>query len=386
MDVLFSTTFCLLIITGGFAADMSLTLVRNAQDTGAVCLDGSPPGYYYRKGSTDPNKWIIHMEGGGYCNDEKDCVKRSFTDLGSSKKWSSTKELSGFLSDDCTENPHFCGWSVAFIPYCDGGIYSGNVLHPVKVDIIYTIYFRGIRILDTVIGALLTAGVNNAEHVILTGCSAGGLSTYLHVDRIRGLLPNNIPMHALADAGYFLDAPNVQGDYAIREAGQYVFKMQNVSGGLNQACVTAYSKTNEDWKCIFPQYSYQYIKSPIFSFNSAYDTWQLANILQLGCLPPKCSEEQMKQFENYGQEFKAAVSPVIQSPTNGAFIDSCVIHCQSLSTTSWTQFKVDNQTVGDTFYAWMTGNTAMYKSKVVDCAYPCNPTCSKTAISPDEVV
>ena len=34
-----------------------------------------------------------------------------------------------------------------------------------------TIYFRGIRVLDAVIGALLTAGVNNAEHVILTGCS-----------------------------------------------------------------------------------------------------------------------------------------------------------------------------------------------------------------------
>jgi len=43
-------------------------------------------------------------------------------------------------------------------------------IHPVKVGA-DTIYFRGIRILDTVIGALLTVGVNNAEHVILTGCS-----------------------------------------------------------------------------------------------------------------------------------------------------------------------------------------------------------------------
>lgn len=46
-------------------------------------------------------------------------------------------------------------------------------IHPVKVDIIYTIYFRGIRILDTVIDALLAAGVNTADHVILTGCSGG---------------------------------------------------------------------------------------------------------------------------------------------------------------------------------------------------------------------
>ena len=43
-------------------------------------------------------------------------------------------------------------------------------MHPVKVGI-FTIYFRGIRILDTVIDALLMAGVNDADHVILTGCS-----------------------------------------------------------------------------------------------------------------------------------------------------------------------------------------------------------------------
>ena len=41
----------------------------------------------------------------------------------------------------------------------------------------------------------------------------------------------------------------------------------------------------------------------------------------------------------------AAAGPVIQSPTNGAFIDSCVVHTQSMGH-SWTQFKVDNQTIG----------------------------------------
>jgi len=129
------------------------------------------------------------MEGGGYCTDENDCGKRSHTDLGSSKKWPNTITIDGFLSDDCTQNPHFCGWSVVFIPYCDGGVFSGNMLviilyisnsefifayiyriHPVWVGLRIS-YFRGIRILDTVIGAVLAAGVNNAEHVILTGCS-----------------------------------------------------------------------------------------------------------------------------------------------------------------------------------------------------------------------
>ena len=67
------------------------------------------------------------MEGGGYCKNEKDCLDRSHNDLGSSKNWKDSMSVEGFLSDDCIENPHFCGWSVVFIRYCDGGLYSGNV-------------------------------------------------------------------------------------------------------------------------------------------------------------------------------------------------------------------------------------------------------------------
>lgn len=67
------------------------------------------------------------MEGGGYCTDEEDCVNRSHTELGSSKNWTQSIFVDGFLSDNCSENPHFCGWSMALIPYCDGAVFAGNV-------------------------------------------------------------------------------------------------------------------------------------------------------------------------------------------------------------------------------------------------------------------
>ena len=78
-------------------------------------------------GSSEPSKWIIHMEGGGYCANELDCVNRSHTDLGSSKNWRKTSFQEGFLSDNCLVNPHFCGWTKVFIPYCDGAFFAGNV-------------------------------------------------------------------------------------------------------------------------------------------------------------------------------------------------------------------------------------------------------------------
>jgi hypothetical protein len=42
--------------------------------THAVCLDGSPPLYYYSAGFGDGvDKWEIHMEGGAWCG-ENDCA------------------------------------------------------------------------------------------------------------------------------------------------------------------------------------------------------------------------------------------------------------------------------------------------------------------------
>ena len=72
-----------------------------------------------------------------------------------------------------------------------------------------------------------------------------------------------------------------------------------------------------------------------------------------------------------------AVTPVIQSPTSGVFIDSCVVHCQTIFEEPWTQIMVEKQTMGDTFYYWLTRNANITQStKAVDCDYPCNPTCT----------
>ena len=81
----------------------------------------------YVIGTSSPNKWIIHLQGGGWCYDEDDCVLRSKTTLGSSVNWANSYTDSGLLSDDCTINPYFCGWSMVFVGYCDGASFAGNV-------------------------------------------------------------------------------------------------------------------------------------------------------------------------------------------------------------------------------------------------------------------
>ena len=48
----------------------------------------------------------------------------------------------------------------------------------------------------------MTKGLNDSTEVILTGCSAGGLATYLHADFVKQAIPQTAKYHAIPDAGY----------------------------------------------------------------------------------------------------------------------------------------------------------------------------------------
>ena len=90
--------------------------MTNAVARGALCLDGSPAGYYWRPGSLT-DKFILFFEGGGWCNTELDCFGRSSTALGSSRNWPATKGGGGLLSSDCTKS-HFCNYNLVYMAYC----------------------------------------------------------------------------------------------------------------------------------------------------------------------------------------------------------------------------------------------------------------------------
>lgn len=74
--------------------------------------------------------------------------------------------------------------SVAYMYYCDGTSFSGDLETPVATaggKYPNPIYFRGRRILDANLADLTgRRGLGSAAAVVLSGHSAGGLATYLH--------------------------------------------------------------------------------------------------------------------------------------------------------------------------------------------------------------
>lgn len=191
----------------------NITYVENAVAKGAVCLDGSPPAYHFDKGfGTGINNWLVHIEGGGWCTNVTSCLARKKTRLGSSKLMVKRLPFSGILSKQFNYNPDFYNWNRVKIGYCDGSSFTGDVE---AVNPATNLHFRGARVFVAVIMDLLTKGMKNAENALLSGCSAGGLTSIIHCDSFKALLPMGTKVKCLSDAGFFINAKDVSGEKHI---------------------------------------------------------------------------------------------------------------------------------------------------------------------------
>ncbi|XVF52210.1 hypothetical protein PTKIN_Ptkin05aG0001000 [Pterospermum kingtungense] len=383
-----SLLLCLLIILlikaeGG---SVGITYLQDAVAKGAVCLDGSPPAYHFDKGFGDGiNNWLVHMEGGGWCESVETCLSRKKTDLGSSKPMVKQFGFSGLLSSQQKSNPDFYNWNRIKVRYCDGSSFTGDVA---TVNPGNGLFFRGNRIWEAIIDDLLAKGMTNAKNAILSGCSAGGLASILHCDRFRALLPATTRVKCISDAGFFMHAKDVSGGQHIEDFYSQVAKLHGSVKNLPASCTSRMGMRPE--LCFFPQYVVQTMQTPIFFINAAYDSWQIKNILAPSAADSgkawksckldlkKCTPGQLKIIQDFRAQMLSALTGAGSSSSRGMFIDSCYAHCQAGKQITWL---TDNSpTVGGTKIAKAVGDWYYERSPVqkIDCPYPCNPTCQDT--------
>lgn len=410
MAVLFSL-MTMFAIT--YAIPMQLHMMNNEVRNGAVCLDGTAAGFYFSPATTkqNSNDWQIYFTGGGWCYDEMDCYGRSSTTLGSSKDWPPSSSLGGMLSDDCRTNPDFCNFNRVQLAYCDGNSFSGDRDLPVIVNNT-SIYFRGRRILDAVIRSLVPLGLSNAVNILLTGCSAGGLSTYLHADYVHSLVqgfPSLQRYKAAPISGFFLLHDTVEQKSVYPTEMQYIFNLANSTNGLNKYCMAAKAPSDQ-WMCNFAQEAYAYTQVPIFALNSALDSWQTLCILtselvpgfpnqdgtangDCGAVPgwgecaknvDDCTTAQMPVVNAYIADFSTIMNSTAtySKAGNGAFIHSCLTHCEAQGDT-FNTFKINGVSMQQALGKWWASpiTTPANDNNYVPCFYndlvprQCNPTC-----------
>ncbi|KAF3557295.1 hypothetical protein F2Q69_00014304, partial [Brassica cretica] len=386
-------------------AMVPLTLIQGAGSKGAVCLDGTLPGYHLDRGfGSGAKNWLIQLEGGGWCNNHRTCVYRKTSRRGSSNFMEKTLPFTGILSNKPPENPDFFNWNRVKLRYCDGASFAGD-----SQDESSQIFYRGQRIWQAAMEEFLSLGMKGANQALLSGCSAGGLASILHCDEFRELLPSSTKVKCLSDAGMFLDAVDVSGGHSLRNMFQeppeglvqYLYKpfrsylvsyahlilffsvnLQNLQKGLSSTCTNHLDPTSV---YLFHLLN---IKTPMFLLNTAYDSWQIQESLAPPTADPggiwkacksdhsQCNSSQIQFFQDFRNQMMFAVNSFSKSDQNGLFINSCFAHCQTERQDTWfaqDSPQLNGKRVAETVGDWYFDRAKNIKA--IDCAYPCDKTC-----------
>ncbi|XXG43969.1 hypothetical protein AAC387_Pa01g3881 [Persea americana] len=360
--------------------DVPITIIHDAVNAGAVCLDGSPPAYHLDRGfGSGINSWLVHMEGGGWCNDLATCLRRKTNRLGSSTVMERELRFIGILNHRGQSNPDFHNWNRVKIRYCDGSSFTGDVE---GVNNTTNLHFRGARVWLAVMEDLLKQGLNNAENALLSGCSSAGLASILHCDSFRALLPMGTKVKCLSDGGYFINAKDISGAPHIQNYFDEVVTLHGSAKNLPSSCTSRMQPS----LCFFPQNIAGLIRTPLFILNSAIDSWQIRSILAPADNDPlgtwkacktdikNCSTNQLQIMQGFRLDFLEALKP-LSSPARGFFINSCYAHCQAELTETWLNNPsplLDNTTIAKAVGDWFYDRRPFQE---IGFPYPCDSTC-----------
>mmetsp|Transcript_6146 Transcript_6146/g.15723 ORF Transcript_6146/g.15723 Transcript_6146/m.15723 type:complete len:387 (+) Transcript_6146:63-1223(+) len=332
----------------------------------AKCLDGTPAIYYLRKATAAVNKtkWVIHIQGGGWCSTPAECASRAQSRLGSSARKYNNNDTMDLNDIEGCDNNRWCGelmvndpilnplahdWNAAFLYYCDGASWTGNQAEPVD-----GLYYRGWHNMQAAMADLVAKeDLGDATVALIGGDSAGGLATYLHIDYMREQIQGGNPTARVLgqpDSGFWPDGLG----FDTRFAG--FFAMQNSTAGLDAKCVAA--ETNVS-RCLFPQYFAQYIETPLLPMQSIYDPLQRS-----------------ADRDGHGQWIIDNMNRTILSkPQNGAWIHSCERHCGAeLLTIDGVQYP---EAVTEFFFgAHPPPQRLWLQHQPYPCAACCNDNCT----------
>lgn len=163
----------------------------------AFCMDGSTTGIgiNLHPGAT---RVVIYLEGGGACFDTLSCTGVANPNGFDSRDFASyATVLSRGLFDRTDPNNPVADASYVYIPYCTGDVHGGT--NPEGEGGRMYVGYRNV----TAYLARIVPTFTDAELVLLTGRSAGGLGALVNYEQVQEAF-DCTPVHLLDDAGTLL--------------------------------------------------------------------------------------------------------------------------------------------------------------------------------------
>ena len=158
-------------------------------------MDGSSSGIYFAPATTQPDHFVLYLQGGGWCNDQKSCESRCGKRtngkcsgaLATSSVWQKTQRMAGLFStsDNKTALP---GANKAYLHYCTGDAHMGNRDASAAS---FDFNFHGSRTVAAALSLLVKEhglGSKPGQTLLFGGGSAGGRGAMANLDYLPGLL------------------------------------------------------------------------------------------------------------------------------------------------------------------------------------------------------
>jgi len=333
-----------------------------------VCNDNSPAGYYIRY--MNSTKWVIYLQGGAFCFDDKSCDSRwkETPFWMSSLPWPPFIQGTGILSSNEKHNPHWWDANSVYLGYCSSDSWSGSAVAPSTSKW----SFLGSKIVPAIVQDLLSNwNLKSAKDVLFTGESAGAEGLLVHADNIAKML-SFARFRTLVDSGWFLDfepfKPQPCNDaFSCTEQGclQRGSKIWKPKPDVD--CEAA--KTADTlWECILGYRAYPFIQTPLFIMVFRFDSAQMAHDA-IFTIPETTAE--MKYAQEAAKNLTATFSQV---GVTTVFNPSCYFHTVETSS-RWNVLQIDGVILSDAVWEWY--QNPLKKSWYIDnCTLPnCNPTC-----------
>lgn len=171
-----------------------VTRYEFSTEDGVKCLRGAPYSMVTRSGSVA--RLHIYLQGGGACS-SKVCAATA--------KAGKFPNLRGINNAELPANP-VKDWDMAYLPYCDGSLFTGDIDIDDDEDGEPDRFHRGLRILSASLDVVKRA-FPDPEIILLSGSSAGGYGVIMATALVRHHYPGVI-INAIGDGGLGIGHPS----------------------------------------------------------------------------------------------------------------------------------------------------------------------------------
>lgn len=153
----------------------------------AKCRDGSPAGMGMRYGTG--SGVAIYFEGGGACFNTFTCsANPNNYDSGDFDSFVAQAGSGGIYDSSNPDNP-LADWTWIYVPYCTGDVHAGARPDGTIDGVAGMQQFVGYLNVGMFLERIVPTFINDTDHVLVTGQSAGGFGAAFNYDRIADAFP-----------------------------------------------------------------------------------------------------------------------------------------------------------------------------------------------------